>query len=60
MLECSSAGIFRPLHAMADKRPMVFNDTVFPPVFGPVIIKLEKSVPSSKEIGTTLSISIKG
>ena len=60
MLECSSAGIFNPLHAIADKRPIVFNDTVFPPVFGPVIIKLENSFPNSNEIGTTFDWSING
>ena len=45
---------------MADNSPIVFKVTVFPPVFGPVIIRLEKSLPNSTEIGTTLAESIKG
>ena len=60
MLECSSAGIFKPLQAIAVKSPIVFKVTVFPPVFGPVIIKQEKSFPNSTEIGTTLDWSISG
>ena len=38
---------------MREKRPTVFKDTVFPPVFGPVIISWLKPVPSSMFIGTT-------
>ena len=39
---------------------MVFNVTVFPPVFGPVINKVEKLCPKLTLIGTTLFVSING
>ena len=49
----SSAGTNSPVCAMSVNRPSVFNATVFPPVFGPVINKTRKSSPSSTSIGTT-------
>ena len=58
--ELSSHGIARPEHAIHVKSPTVFNVTVFPPVFGPVINKVEKSFPKDKVIGTTVSLEIKG
>ena len=58
--EFSSHGIARPEHAIQVKSPTVFNVTVFPPVFGPVINNVEKSFPKVKVIGTTVSLLIKG
>ncbi len=58
--EFSSAGILRPLQAIAHNKPTVFKVTVFPPVLGPVITKVEKSFPKLIEMGTTLLKSIKG
>ena len=49
-----------PLHAIQVKSPMVFNVTVFPPVLGPVISNIEKLLPKSTVIGTTLFASING
>ena len=59
-LDFSSAGIFNPLQAIQVSKPTVFKVTVFPPVLGPVINNVEKFLPSSMEIGTTLLLSIKG
>ncbi len=42
------------------KMPTVFNVTVLPPVFGPVITKVLKLFPREISIGTTLSLSIRG
>ena len=58
--DCVEAGILRPLQAIAVKRPTVFNVTVFPPVFGPVITKVLNVVPNSSEIGTAFSWSKSG
>ena len=55
MFEFSLAGIFNPLHAIAVKSPTVFNVTVLPPAFGPVITRFEKSFPNLIDIGTTSS-----
>ena len=60
MLDFSSAGIFRPEQAINSSSPTVFNVTVLPPVFGPVIISKEKSFPILNVVGTTLFSSIKG
>ena len=60
MLEFSCTGIFKPLHAIRQSNPTVFKVTVFPPVFGPVISKLENLSPKVTVIGTTLEASIKG
>ena len=56
----SPAGTCRPHSAISVRRPTVFNVTVLPPVLGPVIIMVSKSVPSRKEIGTTVFGSISG
>ena len=45
---------------MSWRSPAVFKQTVFPPVFGPVITSIVKSEPSRIVIGTTLSPGIKG
>ena len=58
--ELSSQGIARPEHAIQVKSPTVFNVTVFPPVFGPVINNVEKSFPKVSVIGTMVSLLIKG
>ena len=46
--------------AMSVKRPTVFIETVLPPVFGPVITSVSKSVPSLISTGTTLFLSMSG
>ena len=51
--EPSSAGMCRPARAISVSRPMVFNVTVFPPVFGPVITSVVNSSPSQTSMGTT-------
>ena len=60
ILEFSSAEMFKPEHAIQVSKPIVFKETVLPPVFGPVISSVEKSCPTFNEIGTTLFSSIKG
>ena len=56
----SSAGICNPHWFMAASRPMVFMDTVLPPVLGPVITRVSKLSPSSRLMGTALLWSSKG
>ena len=46
----SDAGMCNPLIAIVVSKPTVFNVTVFPPVFGPVINRVEKSFPISIEL----------
>ena len=58
--DLSSAGICRPESPISSKRPIVFKDTVFPPVFGPVTISRLKLSPSSKSTGTTFFGSMRG
>jgi hypothetical protein len=45
---------------MSVNKPTVFNVTVFPPVFGPVITMLGYSPPSSISFATTSSAAING
>ena len=56
----SAAGIIIPHKAISVSKPIVFKDTVFPPVFGPVITKISKLVPNSMSVGTTFSLFING
>ena len=58
--ELSSQGIKSPYCVIRDKRPTVFKLTVLPPVFGPVIIREEKSIPRFISIGTAIFLSKKG
>ena len=52
--ERSFAGIWSPAAAIIENNPMVFfNDTVLPPVFGPVTIRRSNVSPSITSIGTT-------
>ena len=60
MLLLSFAGMCSPKHAIKHSNPTVFKVTVFPPVFGPVIINDLKSFPRFISIGTTESFEIKG
>ena len=55
-----SAGICKPDCAISVNRPVVFSVTVLPPVFGPVIISVVKSLPSRISSGTTFCGSISG
>ena len=54
----SLAGRGRPSQAIMTKTPAVFNVTVFPPVFEPVMTRVEKSFPHEISIGTALSLKI--
>ena len=45
---------------MRVKRPIVFKETVLPPVLGPVTTRRSKSSPRRTSIGTTLCLSIRG
>ena len=54
------AGICIPDNAIAVNNPTVFNVTVFPPVFGPVINKTEYVLPIVRLIGTATDLSING
>jgi hypothetical protein len=58
--EGDRAGMNRPAIAINVKRPHVFSVTVFPPVFGPVMTSVLNVLPSSKSIGTTRSVGIRG
>ena len=58
IFESSSAGINNPEFAISVNKPIVLNADVFPPVFGPVIIKMSNSFPNSMSIG--IGFSIKG
>ena len=60
ILEPSDVGMFKPEQAIQVIKPTVFNATVLPPVFGPVINNVLKSLPSDRLIGTTLFSSING
>ena len=55
--EPSLAGMCIPDCAIKVSRPTVFNVMVLPPVFGPVMIKVLKSPPRRKSMGTTTSMS---
>ena len=55
-----SAGTWSPAQAIRVNSPTVFRVTVFPPVFGPVMISSVNSSPSHRLPGTTLSGSISG
>src|SRR5262249_62158373 len=48
------AGTCRPDCAIIASRPTVFSATVFPPVFGPVMIKVWNRSPRWTSIGTTV------
>ena len=56
----SEAGIIIPHIAISTSNPAVFSETVLPPVLGPVTISEEYCPPSSMDIGTTFSLSIRG
>ena len=51
----SSAGINRPNLTISDNNPTVFNNTVLPPVLGPVIIIPKYSLPKFMLLGITFS-----
>ena len=51
----SAAGMCRPHWFMAASRPMVFSETVLPPVLGPVMTRVSKLSPSSTLMGTALA-----
>ena len=51
------AGMGMPACAIRLSRPMVFSVTVLPPVLGPVMTRMEKSCPISRENGTAFSPS---
>ena len=55
-----SAGICKPDCAISVNRPVVFSVTVLPPVFGPVMISVVKSLPNRISSGTTFCGSISG
>ena len=56
----SPAGIMSPHIAMSENRPSVLIETVFPPVFGPVMMSESKSVPSLMSVATTFFGSMSG
>ena len=58
--EFSFAGIKSPDRAISSTMPTVLSDTVFPPVFGPVIISEVNFSPRVMFSGTILSLSISG
>ena len=58
--EPSFAGIWRPDKAIIVRRPAVFNVTVFPPVLGPVMIKLVYFSPIIILFFTAIFLSIRG
>ena len=60
MLLFSATGSIRPHIAIRVSRPIVFKVTVLPPVFGPVMTRVLKSLPRLTSIGTTFSGSING
>ena len=56
----SPAGIIRPHIAIIESRPNVLIETVLPPVLGPVITRVSKSLPSMISTGTTFFGSMSG
>ena len=56
----SEAGIIRPHIVISVSSPTVLSDTVFPPVFGPVITSVSKFSPNDIDVGTTFFWSISG
>ena len=56
----SRHGTKSPDFAIRQSNPVVFSETVFPPVFGPVTISAEYFSPSAMSIGTHLSFGIRG
>ena len=60
ILLLSATGIMRPDAAMSDRSPIVFIDTVLPPVFGPVMTSVSKSSPRRMSVATTVFGSISG
>ena len=54
----SAHGTKKPLAAITDVKPTSLRVTVLPPVLGPVISKMSKSLPSLTSIGTTLDGSM--
>ena len=60
ILLLSETGSISPHSAISVSRPIVFIETVLPPVLAPVITRESKSVPSDMSTGTTVFGSIKG
>ena len=56
----SAAGIIIPHMAIRVRSPMVFSVTVLPPVLGPVMTRVSKSLPSLISVATTFLGSIRG
>ncbi len=52
MREPSAQGTIIPVIAMATINPVVFKETVFPPVLGPLITIIGLSADNSSVIGT--------
>ena len=60
ILDPSLAGMCKPYCAIRVRSPSVLRATVFPPVFGPVIISESKSSPSLISVGTILFVLRRG
>ena len=55
-----NAGIAKPLIAISENNPNVLRETVLPPVLGPVITSVSKSLPIEMSMGTAFSGAKRG